>query len=72
MNIYPHICCGNTHCSVPGGNWTMVKQDKKEGNAHTRTKGNNSVTLPSPLRSSAESRRACRKHDSREEGEEGV
>lgn len=39
-----------------------ARQQKKE---QTDRLINNSVTLPSPLRSSAESRRACRKRDSR-------
>lgn len=42
--------------------WCSVEDKKDE---ITKTLINNSVTLPSPLRSSAGSRRACRKQDSR-------
>lgn len=40
-----------------------VEQDNNEGTRERLI--NNSITLPSPLRSSAGSRRACRKRDSR-------
>lgn len=59
----------HTHATL---SWEVAvcwwSEDYKDG---TTERLNNGITLPSPLRSSAESRRACRKRDSRGGGECG-